>query len=108
MAEIKVLDQYTIDNIAAGEVVERPASVVKELIENSLDASAHHIDIYIEDAGRKKIEIRDDGKGMDKEDAVTAFSRHATSKLKNLDDLFTPATEFNSFINECAAGPKPK
>lgn len=92
MARVHLLSPTLSNMIAAGEVVERPASVVKELIENSLDASAHHIDIYIEDAGRKKIEIRDDGKGMDKEDAVMAFKRHATSKIQNKEDLFNIET----------------
>ncbi len=92
MAQVHLLSPSLSNMIAAGEVVERPVSVVKELIENALDAKAHHIDIYIEDAGRKKIEVRDDGKGMDKEDAVMAFKRHATSKIQDRDDLFNIET----------------
>lgn len=92
MAHVHLLSSSLSNMIAAGEVVERPASVVKELIENALDAHAHHIDIYIEDAGRKKIEVRDDGIGMDKEDAVMAFKRHATSKIKEKEDLFNIET----------------
>ena len=92
MSRVHLLSSTLSNMIAAGEVVERPASVVKELIENSLDAHAHHIDIYIVDAGRKKIEVRDDGVGMDKEDAVMAFKRHATSKIKSKDDLFNIET----------------
>lgn len=92
MAHVHLLSPSLSNMIAAGEVVERPASVVKELIENALDAKAHHIDIYIEDAGRKKIEVRDDGVGMDKEDAVMAFKRHATSKIQDRDDLFNIET----------------
>jgi len=92
MAHVHLLSPSLSNMIAAGEVVERPASVVKELIENALDAKAHHIDIYIEEAGRKKIEVRDDGTGMDKDDAVMAFKRHATSKIADRDDLFSIET----------------
>lgn len=81
-----------IGSIAAGEVVERPASVVKELVENSIDALAHRIDIYIEDGGLQMIKVVDNGEGMSKEDARLCFSRHATSKIKDDQDLFNIMT----------------
>ena len=84
---IRLLDQQTIDKIAAGEVVERPASVVKELVENSIDAGASIISIEIEDGGLKSIRISDNGKGIGKEDIRTAFLRHATSKLRSAEEL---------------------
>jgi len=84
---IKILPDHVINKIAAGEVVERPASVVKELIENSIDAGATHIFIDIEEAGRRLIRITDNGSGMSKEDARTAFLRHATSKITDDTDL---------------------
>ena len=92
MSIIKVLDPSLSNKIAAGEVVERPASVVKELLENAIDAKASEIIIKIKDAGKKEIMISDNGVGMDKEDAVLAFSRHATSKLTTARDLFRIAT----------------
>lgn len=84
---IRVLDQHTIDKIAAGEVIERPASVVKELVENSIDAEATRITIEIEDGGKSMIRVTDNGKGIDKEDVRKAYLSHATSKLDNADDL---------------------
>ncbi len=84
---IKILPDHVINKIAAGEVVERPASVVKELIENSIDAGATEIFIDIEEAGRRLIRITDNGSGMSKEDARTAFMRHATSKISDDADL---------------------
>ena len=92
MPEIKVLPEEVIAKIAAGEVIERPASVLKELLENSADAGASRIDIDIEKAGKKLIRVRDDGKGMGQEDMKTALLRHSTSKLRNFDDIYSLAT----------------
>lgn len=88
MANIKVMDEILANKIAAGEVVERCSSVVKELVENSIDAGASEITVELEDAGTKMIRVIDNGKGMDKEDALLAFQRHATSKLKEEEDLY--------------------
>ncbi len=88
MGKIKVLDKLIADKIAAGEVVERPSSVVKELVENSLDAKSGRITIEIKDGGKEFIKITDDGSGMDREDAELCILRHATSKIKSADDLF--------------------
>lgn len=85
---IHLLPDSIANQIAAGEVIQRPASVVKELVENSLDAGARHIQIIIKDAGRTLVQIVDDGNGMSGTDARMAFERHATSKIKNADDLF--------------------
>lgn len=88
MANIKVMDSHLANMIAAGEVIERPSSVIKELVENSIDAGAKHIEVRVYEAGRKKIIVKDDGCGMDKEDATLAFKRHASSKLKSEHQLF--------------------
>jgi DNA mismatch repair protein MutL len=88
-SRIRLLDEFTINKIAAGEVVERPASVVKELIENSLDSEATSVDVSVEDGGKRSITVRDDGCGMSREDAEIAFQRHATSKISSIDDLET-------------------
>ena len=82
------LDEILANKIAAGEVIERPANVVKELVENSIDAKATKVDIVIEDGGMALIEITDNGSGMDSQDAKLCFSRHATSKIQNDQDLF--------------------
>lgn len=87
MGKIAVLDQQTIDKIAAGEVVERPASVVKELVENAVDAGASQVTVEIREGGIGYIRITDDGSGMEKDDIPLAFLRHSTSKIRNIDDL---------------------
>src|SRR5271163_4195312 len=92
MGRIRVLSDHVANKIAAGEVVERPASVVKELLENSLDAGSTHIRVDIENGGRRLIRISDDGCGMLRDDALLAFERHATSKLHDVKDLLTIAT----------------
>lgn len=88
MARIQVMSENLANKIAAGEVVERVANVIKELVENSIDAKSKTIKIELINAGTKSIKVTDDGIGMDKEDALLAFTRHATSKIKNDDDLF--------------------
>ena len=88
MSIIKVMSESLSNKIAAGEVVERCASVVKELVENSIDASSTMIKVEVRESGIKEIKVTDNGKGMDEEDAACAFLRHATSKLDNEDDLF--------------------
>jgi DNA mismatch repair protein MutL len=92
MGHIHVLSETVANQIAAGEVVERPASVVKEMLENSLDAGATRIKISIEAGGKKLIQITDNGCGMVRDDAMLAFERHATSKIKNAEDLLSVAT----------------
>ncbi len=92
MGRIHVLSDNVANKIAAGEVVERPASVVKELLENSLDAGATSLRIEVENGGRRLIRITDDGVGMIRDDAMLAFERHATSKLDDVKDLESIAT----------------
>ena len=87
MGDIIILDELTINKIAAGEVIERPASVVKELMENSIDAGATKITIEVKNGGIGQIKIVDNGKGMTKDDLEFAFERHATSKIRKADDL---------------------
>lgn len=85
---IQLLPDSVANQIAAGEVIQRPASVIKELVENAVDAGAHHIGVSVVDAGRTSIQVIDDGKGMSETDARLAFERHATSKIRKADDLF--------------------
>ena len=92
MNKIKILSDNLANQIAAGEVVERPASVVKELVENSIDAGATRIQVDIELGGRRLMRVSDDGEGMFRDDAILAFERHATSKIKTLEDLSTIRT----------------
>lgn len=87
MGKIYLLDEVTSNQIAAGEVIERPASVIKELIENAIDAQADSINIYLEDGGTKSIKVVDNGTGMSSDDALKAFQRHATSKIRAINDL---------------------
>ena len=92
MSKIEIMDENLANKIAAGEVIEKIVNVVKELVENSIDAKATEIKINLIDSGVKEISVIDDGVGMDKEDAILAFSRHATSKIKSLEDLFYVST----------------
>src|SRR5437870_820993 len=92
MARIHVLSEAVANKIAAGEIVERPASVVKELLENALDAGSTRIKVQVEAGGKKLIQITDNGCGMVRDDALLAFERHATSKIKNAEDLLSVAT----------------
>jgi len=88
MSKIKLLSEQVYNKIAAGEVVERPASVVKELVENALDAGAGRIAVMIEEAGAKLILVTDDGEGMDDDDALMCMESHATSKISKAEDIF--------------------
>src|SRR5579864_1026695 len=92
MSRIRILPENVANKIAAGEVVERPASVVKELVENSLDAGAKSVRVEVESGGKRLIRISDDGSGMNQDDALLAFERHATSKLRTADDLLSIST----------------
>ena len=92
MSKIRVLSDQLANQIAAGEVVERPASVAKELVENAIDAGARRIAVDVEGGGRKLLRVMDDGEGMTRDDALLAFERHATSKIKNAEDLSAIAT----------------
>ena len=85
---IQLLPDSVANQIAAGEVIQRPASVVKELVENAIDAGAKTIHVFVVDAGRTSIQVIDDGKGMSDTDARLSFERHATSKIRKADDLF--------------------
>ncbi|MCK5760947.1 MAG: ATP-binding protein, partial [Candidatus Delongbacteria bacterium] len=90
--KISILSDILINKIAAGEVVERPFSVVKELVENSIDASADDITITLRDGGKTYIEVADNGKGMTEDDLLLSFERHATSKIQNYNDLISIET----------------
>src|SRR6267142_2806852 len=92
MSRIRILPEAVANKIAAGEVVERPASVVKELLENAIDAGAKTIRVEVEVGGKRMIRVIDDGHGMMHDDALLAFERHATSKLRSADDLLSIAT----------------
>ena len=92
MARIKLLDEDTVNKIAAGEVIERPASAVKEMVENSIDAGATRILVELEEGGRNLIKVIDDGCGMDPEDLSLAFQKHATSKIRSASDLSNIST----------------
>lgn len=92
MPKIHLLDEALINKIAAGEVIENPASVVKELLENSIDAGSTNIEIELREAGKSYIKITDNGAGMDSEDALLSFERHATSKIRHAEDLFNIST----------------
>ena len=89
---IHLLPDSVANQIAAGEVIQRPASVIKELVENAVDAGATSIQIVLKDAGRTLIQVIDDGKGMSPTDARLAFERHSTSKIRSADDLFSLRT----------------
>src|SRR5256885_15720206 len=91
MSKIRVLSDHVANQIAAGEVVERPASVAKELVENSIDAGARRVEVDVEAGGRRLLRVADDGCGMTRDDAVLAFERHATSKI-------APAEGFNAIV----------
>ncbi len=101
MADIRILPAVLVNKIAAGEVIERPASIVKELVENALDARAARIDISVEEGGKRLIRVADDGAGMSSEDAALAFRAHATSKIATDEDLF--AIETLGFRGEALA-----
>src|SRR6266496_4815394 len=92
MAKIRLLPDHVSNQIAAGEVVERPSSVAKELVENAIDAGATRIAIDVEGGGRRLLKVSDDGDGMVRDDAVLAFERHATSKIGTTEDLNAIAT----------------
>ena len=92
MGRIHVLAPHVVNQIAAGEVIERPASVVKELVENALDAGARRIEVRVEDGGRALLEVSDDGWGMDEEDLARVFLPHATSKVTSVEDLLHVAS----------------
>ena len=89
---IQILDEDTINKIAAGEVIERPMAVVKELVENAIDAKANSVTVEIKDGGKSLIRVTDNGSGISEEDIKLAFVPHATSKIKYIDDLLSVST----------------
>ena len=98
MSRLHLLEDELINKIAAGEVVERPASVVKELVENAIDAGATDIRINLEDGGKKLISVSDNGCGLSSEEAEMAIKRHTTSKIQQADDLFNIKKEVSKFF----------
>jgi DNA mismatch repair protein MutL len=92
MSKIRILPEILANKIAAGEIVERPASIVKELLENSIDAGARSIHVSVEAGGKKLVMVRDDGQGMGEDDALLAFEHHATSKIQTAEDLAAIST----------------
>ncbi|MEE8325553.1 MAG: DNA mismatch repair endonuclease MutL, partial [candidate division NC10 bacterium] len=92
MGTIRILDELVANKIAAGEVVERPAAVVKELVENSLDAGAETIEVRVHKGGKAFIQVVDDGSGMSREDAELSLERHATSKIATAEDIHAITT----------------
>ena len=90
---IKLLPDSVANQIAAGEVIQRPASLIKELVENSVDAGSFHIKVIVKDAGRTLVQVIDDGEGMSETDARLSFERHATSKIDKAEDLFSISTK---------------
>ncbi|WP_238785151.1 DNA mismatch repair endonuclease MutL [Blattabacterium cuenoti] len=93
MNKIKILSKYIVNQIAAGEVIERPSSVLRELLENSIDANAKNIDIFIKDSGKTLIQLVDDGDGMNINDAKISIKKYATSKIKNIEDIYNISTK---------------
>ena len=103
---IQLLPDSVANQIAAGEVIQRPASVIKELVENAIDAGATRIDVLVVDAGRTSIQVIDNGKGMSETDARLSFERHATSKIRQAGDLFELRTMgFRGFGFHCSRCP---
>src|SRR5262245_39025102 len=96
MGRVHTLPEAVVNHIAAGEVIERPASVVKELLENAMDAQARSIKVLVQGGGTELIQVDDDGLGMDTADAVHCFTRHATSKINALEDLEQITTDRKS------------